>query len=158
MVKSLSGTNIVTRQVLLDEALALSRSLPSGYSIEGLALIGYSLVDFDAGELHSARRYAADAADYFLQSGLHDNLACWALAIAATCASLTGDPDGATAYARNGLSLARSVGLVSLMNSVQVIASVLTTRGWHSDAARLIGGSEAALARRECPNPPYAAI
>jgi hypothetical protein len=44
------------------------------------------------------------------------------------------------------------------MNSVQVIASVLTTRGWHSDAARLIGGSEAALARRECPNPPYAQI
>jgi hypothetical protein len=52
--------------------------------------------------------------------------------------------------------LPRSVGLVSLMDSVQVIASVLTTRGRSSDAARLIGGSEAALATRECPNRPYA--
>jgi predicted ATPase/DNA-binding XRE family transcriptional regulator len=158
IVKSLSGTDIVARQVLLDEALALSQSFPSGYPMEGLALIGFSWLNFDAGDVHSARRFAADAADYFLRSGLHENLACWALAIAATCASLTGDPAGATACARDGLSLARSVGLVSLMNSVQVIASVLTTRGRHSDATRLIGGSEAALARRECPNPPYAQI
>jgi tetratricopeptide (TPR) repeat protein len=158
IVKSLSGDDLVARRALLDEVLALARSFPSGYSIEGLALIGYSLVDFDAGELHSARRYAADAADYFLQSGLHENLACWALAIAATCACLIGDPDDALACAREGLSLPRSVGLVSLMDSVQFIASVLATRGRSSDAARLIGGSEAALATRECPNRPYAQI
>jgi predicted ATPase/DNA-binding XRE family transcriptional regulator len=158
IVKSLSRNDIAAHRALLDEVLALSHSLPSGYSTEGLALIGLSLVEFDAGDLDRARRLAVEAADHFRRSGLHENLAIWALTIAATCAYFTGDLDGAVARARDGLSLFRGVGLLSPMNSVQVIASVLATRGQRRDAARLIGGCEAALAERQCPRPNYAGV
>jgi hypothetical protein len=54
------------------------------------------------GDLDRARQHAGDAADYFGRSGLHANLACWALTIAATCAHLTVDLDSAIACAWEG--------------------------------------------------------
>jgi len=158
IVKSLSRNDIVANRSLLEEGLVLCRSLPSGYSTEGLVLIGLSLVEFDAGDPNGARRLAVEAADHFRRSGLHENLAIWALTIAATCAFFTGDVNDAVAHARDGLSLFRGVGMLSPMNSVQVIASVLITRGRRRDAARLIGGCEAALAERKCPRPNYAQV
>jgi tetratricopeptide (TPR) repeat protein len=69
--KSLSATNVSARRELLDEALGLGRSLPSGSVHEGLALIGLALAEFDAGDIELAQLYAAEAAEYFRCSGLY---------------------------------------------------------------------------------------
>jgi predicted ATPase/transcriptional regulator with XRE-family HTH domain len=160
-VKSFSLNDIVTRRALLDEALALSRSLPSGYHTEGFALIGFSFAEFDAGNIDRAQGYAADAADYFLRSTLLASFASWALGIASTCACLAGDVDAALAYACDALS-AFDGGVyffvLDLMDFVQVIASVLTARGRQRDAARLVGACEAAFTNRGVLRPNYSQV
>jgi predicted ATPase/transcriptional regulator with XRE-family HTH domain len=152
IVKALSVNDIELRRSLLDEALDRGRSFPAGYTLEGLALIGFALTEFDAGDVERAQRYAADAADYYRESGLFDSARCWALSIASACAALLGDHDAVIAYAREGLSIfrpARSRGHIDL---VQAIASSLSTQGNARDAARLTGACEAAYRGRDDKN------
>jgi hypothetical protein len=86
---------------------------------------------------------------YFRRCGMEMFISV-ALAMEATCACLTGDLDGAIARAREALSRGGG-GVFFLMDSVQVIAHVLTRRGRLREAARLIGACEAAYAERESP-------
>jgi predicted ATPase/DNA-binding XRE family transcriptional regulator len=141
--KSFSVEDVAGRRALLDEALRLGRSFPSGYPFDGLALIGLALAEFDAGDIELARSYAADAADNYRSSGLYENIACWAVCITAMTACLGGDYDAAIVYAREGFSVFRGARLFLLMDLVQVIANVLTLRGRPQDAARLTGACEA---------------
>jgi predicted ATPase/transcriptional regulator with XRE-family HTH domain len=148
IAKSFSAGDIAARRALLDEALGLSRSFPSGYTFEGLALIGLAIAEFDAGEIDLARLYSADAAEHYRRTGFYENNACWAICNASMCACLAGDGDCAIAYAREGLADFRGGRLFFLIDLVQVIANVLTLRGRPRDAARLTGACEKVYADR----------
>jgi hypothetical protein len=140
----LSITDIAARRALLDEALERSHTFPSGYQLEGLALIGFALAESDAGDIEHARRYATEAADYFRFSGRCDSYLCWALCIASLCASLADDHDAAIGHAREGISSFSRTSLFKLRDLLQVIANALLARGRTRDAARLIGAWESA--------------
>jgi predicted ATPase/DNA-binding XRE family transcriptional regulator len=151
VVKSLSITDSAARRALLDEALERSYSFPSGYTFEGLALIGFALAESDAGDIEHARRYATEAAHYFRSSGRYDSNLCWALCIASLCASLADDHDAAIRDAREGISSFSRASLFKLRDLLQVIANVLLARGHAKDAARLVGAWESACAERGKP-------
>lgn len=135
------GSDSIARRAQLAEALALARSLPPGYISEGLALWGLSILALDESELGQACEYALAAADYFARTGLHKDMTCGALSIAANCAWMNGELDDAVDFARAGLSL--PVGQTgSLIDLFEVIAATLAARGQNADAARLSGACD----------------
>jgi predicted ATPase/DNA-binding XRE family transcriptional regulator len=142
------AVDIASARALIDEALVLARTLPSGNYVEGLVFLHSSMVEFEAGNVAGSRQSACDAADYFRGTGIHEMFISVALAMEATCSCLSGDLDGAVTGAGEALSRGGG-GVFFLMDSVQVIAHVLTRRGRPREAARLIGASEAAYAERK---------
>jgi hypothetical protein len=161
-VASLTAGDFSARRQLLDEALAVSRSLSSGYYAEGIALIGYCLADVDAANFDGARWWAAAAVEACQRgSGRHGTITSWALGLEATCACLAGDLEGALACALDRLQLFGDAGgpffFNDLADHAQVIALVLAVRGRIDDAARLVGSVDAAI-RGTHPRPTYAQL
>jgi predicted ATPase/DNA-binding XRE family transcriptional regulator len=152
IVKSLSITDIAARRALLDEALERSHYFPSGYTFEGLALIGFALAESDAGDFERARRYATEAAHYFRSSGRYDSNLCWALCIASLCASLADDHDAAIEHARGGISSFSRASPFKLRDLLQVIANALLAQGRTRVAARFIGAWESACTEPGIPS------
>jgi predicted ATPase/DNA-binding XRE family transcriptional regulator len=144
MVRSWSFADIESRISVGEKSLAVARQLPLGYSFEGLALIGLSIAEFDAGKLDRARIRAVAAAESLRISGLHEGFVSTALSVAAACCYLTSDIEGAATCARDGLSASEGGMFVHpMLGAVQAIAAVLVARGRTEDAALLTGSCEA---------------
>ncbi len=139
--RTIDPRDLLTRRVLLAEALAVSQSAADAPTL-GLVLIFSSMAEYDAGNYLVARAYARDAVDYYRQNGIRAHFIVSALCLSALSALAAGEIDEAYADARAALEHGHA-GLYSVRGAVRVIARVAALRGQETNAARLLGGSDA---------------
>ena len=138
---TIAPNDIDARRALLGEALELGRSVRGSLTF-GLALIGFGLAEFDAGDFARARAYAHQARDYYRTSGLAEYLTITALSLSALSALAGDDIVGARADAREALTQAHRASRGDLSGVLHVSASIAARNAQPAAAARLLGGSD----------------
>jgi non-specific serine/threonine protein kinase len=149
---TIAPNDIDARRALLGEALELGRSVRGSLTF-GLALIGFGLAEFDAGDFARARAYAHQARDYYRTSGLAEYLTITALSLSALSALAGDDIVGARADAREALTQAHRASRGDLSGVLHVSASIAARNAQPAAAARLLGGSDRLFAELDRPRP-----
>jgi predicted ATPase len=143
--------DFVARRALLDEAWEIDGATP-GMLSGGLIYIGRCAVELDSGQIERARASARDAAKELRRSGVGENLAGWALALAASAAAAVGKDEDASHDAREAFSEARC-GPAMLFGAHIAAAEAALRDDRPEDAAKIVGAVQGARSMG-CSEPP----
>jgi predicted ATPase/class 3 adenylate cyclase len=131
------------RRELLAESIALLNALPGRLHVE-LALQAMSEVEFAAGDYERSMAYAREGGAPERRSGPSEGLATSCLVASAAAAFALRRFDIAREDAREALAYGRERGTGRFLGtSIGLLAGVAATSGRASEAARLLGASEA---------------